>query len=320
MTLSSDHPAEPGFTYRMLGVRVHSQLELPELGAAREASGAADIVIQRGKVPRSAGTPEVDTDVEPYVVGADGFFLEREGVGRFRVTNGNTVTVDACREAADVDVRVYLLGSVFGALCHQRGLLPLHASAVAHEGQGYAFSGPSGTGKSTLSASLCARGLEFVADDICPLALRAEGLPRILDSVRKFKLSADTLRALGYASQGHVRDHQDAPRYHVPIAETAPAFPVPLRSIYMFRHVEGTDDLRIEEISPAYAIPCLQQLTYMPRYLLAAGHAREHFRRCASLATRVALFEVYHRRGLDRLSDLVDALSDHLRRSASKTA
>lgn len=317
---ASHRPTEPGFTYRMLGVLVHSELELPELCAAPEADGAPDIVIQRGEVRRCPEVPAVDADVEPYVVGAHGFLLEREGIGRFRVTNGSTVTVDASREAADVDVRVYLLGSVFGALCHQRGLLPLHASAVAHEGQGYAFSGPSGTGKSTISASLCERGLGFVAEDICPLALRAEAQPRILDSVRKFKLSSDALRALGYASKEHVRDHQDAPRYHVPIAETVSSLPVPLKSIYIFRHVDGADDIRIEEIAPAYAVPCLEQLTYMPRYPLAAGRADEHFRRCAALATRVALFEVYHRRGLDRLSDLIDALSDHLRCSTPKTA
>lgn len=317
---SSGRPPPPVFAYRMMGLLVYSEFELPELRATAHEGGLPDVVIRRGTVRPGAGVMESAGECAPYIVGADGFYLEREHVGRYRVTNGNQVTVDPCRGAADVDVRVFLLGSVFGALCYQRGLLPLHASAVAHEGQGYAFAGPSGTGKSTISAGLCERGFEFVADDICPIAFTASGQPEILESVRKLKLSEETLGVLGREARGQLRDHQESPRYHIPVADTADPFPVPLRSVYMFRRVDDGADLRIEEISPAYAVRCLQQLTYMPRYPLAADEADEHFLRCVSLAGRVSLFEVYHRPGLDRLSGLLGGLSKHLRRTASTVA
>jgi hypothetical protein len=308
------------FAYRMIGLLVHSEFELPELRATAQESGLPDVVIRRGAVPSGSGVMESAGECAPYIVGPDGFYLEREHVGRYRVTNGDRVTVDACRGADDVDVRVFLLGSVFGALCYQRGLLPLHASAVAHEGQGYAFAGPSGTGKSTISAGLCARGFEFVADDICPIAFTAGGQPQVLESVRKLKLSEETLRVLGREPRGQLRDHQESSRYHIPVAETADPFPVPLRSIYMFRRVDDDAGLRIDEISPAYAVRCLQQLTYMPRYPLAADEADEHFLRCVALAGSVSLFEVYHRPGLERLPGLLGGLSDHLRQTASTVA
>jgi len=317
---SSGRLSPPVFAYRMMGLLVHSEFELPELRTAAEDRDHPDVVIRRGTVSSGPGVLESDGECAPYLVGADGFYLEREHVGRYRVTDGDTVTVDACAEAADVDVRVYLLGSVFGALCYQRSLLPLHASAVAHQGRGYAFAGPSGTGKSTVSAGLCERGFGFVADDICPIAFTADGQPQILESVRKLKLSEDALGVLGQDARGQLRDHQESPRYHVPVAETADPFPVPLRNVYMFRRVEEGADLRIEEIAPAYAVRCLQQLTYMPRYPLAAGQADEHFLRCVSLAGRVSLFEVYHRPGLERLPGLLGGLSDHLRRTASTVA
>ena len=45
------------------------------------------------------------------------------------------------------DVRAYLLGTAIGALLHQRGLLPLHASAVEVNGRAVAFIAPAGHGK-----------------------------------------------------------------------------------------------------------------------------------------------------------------------------
>lgn len=316
----SDFPSEPVFAYRMLGLLVHSAFELPELPGAQEDSGQPEIVIQKGAVSAGSGILEAEEEDAPYVVRPDRFFLERSHVGRYEVKNGETITVDVCSGVADVDVRVYLLGSVFGALCHQRGLLPLHASAIVHEGRAYAFGGPSGTGKSTISAGLCQRGFGFVADDVCPIDAGANRQPQILPSVRKLKLSEDSLRTLGFASEGHVRDHEDSPRYHVPVAEAAPSLPVPLHAVYMFRRVEEGPDLRIEEIPPAHAVRCLQHLTYMPRYPLAADRVDEHFLSCASLAARVALFEVFHRPGLERLADMLDGLSDHLRNTAPVTA
>jgi hypothetical protein len=302
----------------MLGLLVRSEIELPELPEAPSSDATPDILIRRGVVPANPGRPRSDEDFPPYRVGDGGFSLEREGVARFLAVGGRDVVVDACRDASEVDVRVFLLGSVLGALCHQRGLIPLHAAAVADGGQAYAFSGPSGTGKSTISAGLRQQGFAFVADDICPIILRDEGQPEVLGSVRKVKLAADTLRALGHGSEGQVHDHRVVPKYHVPVAEDAVSPPVPLRAVYMFRHDnDATGDSRIEEISPPYAVRCFEQLTYMPRYPHAAGRAEEHFLRCAALAARVPLFLVHHRPGLERLQSLLQFLSDHIREHAS---
>jgi len=71
-------------------------------------------------------------------------------------------------------VRLYLLGSAWGALCYQRDLLVLHASAVRVDGRAVAFCGRPGMGKSTLAAWLAESGHALVSDDLA----RFETLPR----------------------------------------------------------------------------------------------------------------------------------------------
>ncbi len=73
------------------------------------------------------------------------------------------------------EVRAYLLGAVFGALCHQRGITPLHASAIDVADGCVAFVGASGAGKSTLVAALARRGHQIIADDECFLQLETGG-------------------------------------------------------------------------------------------------------------------------------------------------
>ena len=52
------------------------------------------------------------------------------------------------------------------AIALHRGLLPLHASAVARNGDVHAFSGGTAEGKSTLAAAMPGPGYGFFADDI----------------------------------------------------------------------------------------------------------------------------------------------------------
>ena len=319
--MSRGHAAEPPFTYRMLGLLVRSEIELPEVPRADPADAPAEILIIRGTVAPERGLVESDEDYPPYEVRGRRFFIEREGVARFLAEDGRSVTVDAHPEAADVDVRVFLLGSVLGALCHQRDLVPLHAAAVGDKAGCFAFAGPSGTGKSTISAGLRQIGLTFVADDICPVVLDSGRHPAVLAGLRRVKLGADTLEALGQGSGAVTRDHRSLPKFHLPVEGGDPSVPVPLTAVYMFRHdPEALRGPRIEAISPAYAVRCYENLTYMPRYPRAAGVAEAHFLRCASLAALVPLFLVHHRRGMDRLPRLLDRLASHLRPTLGGTA
>ena len=70
-------------------------------------------------------------------------------LGRFLLRNGEEVTIDLAPFSGEASVSSYLLGGLFGVLCHQRGIIPLHASVIEVAGGCVAFVGASGAGKST---------------------------------------------------------------------------------------------------------------------------------------------------------------------------
>ena len=77
--------------------------------------------------------------------------------------------------AGQDEVGLFLFGSPWAALALQRGLLPLHASAVSRAGAVHAFTGGSGAGKSTLAAALGGYGLPFFTDDVLLLDPASDG-------------------------------------------------------------------------------------------------------------------------------------------------
>jgi hypothetical protein len=66
-------------------------------------------------------------------------------------------------------IPVFLEGNVLALLLLLAGESVLHASGVSVAGQGVAFIGGSGVGKSTLAALCCAAGAEFLSDDVLRL-------------------------------------------------------------------------------------------------------------------------------------------------------
>src|SRR5437588_5282775 len=130
------------YTYHAYGLNISSEIECPEL---IPAVGPADVRVRFGLVPE---TLENAAPGVRYQVSARELLLTPDDVAHFWVTNGSDVVIQRAPGAGDEDIRVFLLGSVFGALLHQRGILPLHASAIETFLGAIAFAGPIGIGKS----------------------------------------------------------------------------------------------------------------------------------------------------------------------------
>lgn len=92
------------------------------------------------------------------------------GVTFFVHQTGSNIWIAANDQLSPTIVSLYFLGPIIGFVLRLRGVLCLHASVAAVNGNAVAFLGPAGSGKSTLVASMAMLGWSILSDDI--LALR----------------------------------------------------------------------------------------------------------------------------------------------------
>ena len=305
----------PARCYRLFGLRVASEIELPELfeveGGAE--AGAVDVTIVRGAVA-AAGPGAVDG----VVMAGDGATLEVPDVARFHVVGGKTITVDALPEAPEANVRLFLLGSASAIMVYQRGLLPLHANAIEIDGRAVAFLGESGAGKSTLAAWFNDRGARILSDDVCVVGFGEGGgeggAPLAMPGLPRYRLWRDALIRSGRDAADHPRSYfgdDDYDKYDVavPAAKSANA-PLPVAALYV---LDQGDEFAVEPLVGVAAAQALFAHSYRGGYLAVIGGQEAHWRSCLRLIQAVPVFRARRRWDLAAMDEENAALLDHVR-------
>jgi hypothetical protein len=283
-----------GFLHAAFGLRLRSAAALPELPAIADDGTPPDVTLEQGRFPhRLEGAVDVDAAMQATA----GRFQLDVPAGRFLVSEGRRILVDPRPGASEADLKPYLLGTVMGALCHQRALLPLHAAAVLSADGAAAFAGPSGAGKSTLAAQLRAHGRTVLADDLLAVEIDAEGTPRALPGVARIRLRTDASGADGKVS--------------LPIAGVAADRSWPLRRIYRLRADGGYPPTLCRLRGPEAVAAILQQIYRWP-IAVAMGRQAACFARCADIASRCEVFDVGFTHAMGRPSLLSQLIEDHL--------
>ena len=118
------------YKYFVFGLHIHSELELPEL-ISDNSDMPADVKITIGDTPDSL--PNAQNQGVTFQIADNELLLGLKGIARYHVKDGNQISISPKENSDEKDIRLFLLGSCFGALLHQRKILALHASAIVHE-------------------------------------------------------------------------------------------------------------------------------------------------------------------------------------------
>jgi hypothetical protein len=295
----------PVFDYSVFGLRVRSEIELPEL-LPTDGGQAPDVTIRTGEVDPAHDVPGLHEDGTALV-----FVVAN--VGRYRILGGTEILVDALPDAAERNVRLFLLGSVFGALLHQRASVPLHANAVEIAGKAVAFMGPSGAGKSTLAAWFHDHSVKVLADDVC--AIRFEhGRAHVVPGLPRLRLWDDALKASGRREsefQRSVEGYDDYKKFDVPLIERDPVGDsLPIGAIYL---LERGDRFDIAPLPGVDAVEALFEHTYRGAFVSQARTEQAHWRGCVQLARSVPIYRITRKWGLDLLQTQASLVWDHAR-------
>ena len=293
--------------YSVFGLKVRSSVALPELFPVT-GPGVPDVTVDLGRV--AEGAPS-GGDWLAEVDGA--LVLTIPGVGRYRIEAGRRITVDPKPGVPERNLRLFLLGSAFGVLLHQRGLLPLHANAIEVDSQAVAFMGPSGAGKSTLAAWFHDRGLRVIADDVCVIGFDEQGRPAAMPGLPRFRLWADALEMMGRDPQHFARsflgDEHD--KFDVPIEPVSAA--QSHRFVAAIYLLDRGYEFSVERLRGVEAAEAVFANTYRGAYLSHTGGHKEHWESAMRLVRGTPVFRAVRQWDPAALDEQCARLLQHAR-------
>lgn len=299
------------YYYHTYGFDIASQLPLPELTEVAPCA-APDIEIVAGHVDITLHEGEPVT--QWLQIGKEHCQVWVQGIARYRIEAGRRVVVDRRvsgaedNAAAASDIRVYLLGTVFGVLAHQRRWLPLHVSAIKAPNGVWAFTGESGAGKSTLSAWLHHHhGCDLVTDDVA-VVKPEEPLPLLHPGPRKVKLWKQTLAALDIDTQYAQRDLMRVDKYHLALENETALGAEPLKALVVLERGNAEESPRLSEITGAEALYLLLESLYRPEIGRAYQAAEEMMAACQVLAGQIKVYRYRRPWNLDGISRALEPL------------
>ncbi len=297
--------------YSLGGLRVASDFPLSGLQVCRnETAARCEVVIRCAPIPE--GVASAFRDGQSSATWSE-VLLDFPGVARFLLRAGAEILIDLAPSSDDDEVRAYLLGAVFGALCHQRGVTPLHASAIDVADGCVAFVGASGAGKSTLVAALARRGHAVISDDECFLQLDTGGDVQAWPGISRIWLWDDSRTALGFGGPGVKRELRGYTKYFVPVRSPRnPTQSRPLRRVYQLHHVpNGVTE--VTRLRGTDAVEALMQNVYPADLAARLGYPSHVFMVCTAVARDVPVFRLSRPWDFAALDQCTELLETHLR-------
>ena len=273
------------YFYRAYGLTIHSEIVCPEL--ERSAScHEPDVCIQRGSVPENL----IGRKYSGYKCEANdsSLLIRTYRIAKLLISGGNQILVQEREGAHDYEIRTLLLGWGLGALLHQRGLFPLHASAVAGDHGCLAFCAPSGAGKSTLAYAFLKRGYRLLDDNIAALKTDLNS-PMVFPGYPEIKLWGNDLGDLTSEYPRLRPVVRESGKFALNARDHFQRDPQPLIRIYMISR-GGSPAPRITRLRGGEAFQALSENTFCARFLRGMGQPAKHFDMLVRLTNRVPVF------------------------------
>jgi len=200
-------------TYSAFALRLRSNMPIPGLTATGEPCESPDIDVRLGSSPFGNNQESSRADqliyTSAYTDASGGPALRVWQIGKseyIRLDYYDGVQFWLDRAGKNVwaawpdtstleNVSTYLVGPVLGLLLRFRGVVCLHASAVALGDRAVVFLGPEGAGKSTTAAALAQRVHAVIADDVVGL-VEQDGRFSVLPAYPHLSLWPDSVTML----------------------------------------------------------------------------------------------------------------------------
>jgi hypothetical protein len=319
--------------YTSYGLSVVADTKIPGL-APSDDLGGYDVFIHFEQMPSPLGaldrsrwyeSPNANRHGRPNLkisrLSGGAFHFEYDDQIEFLIEpDGSEVWCNWSGAATLADAAVYLRGPILGFVLRLRGVVCLHASAVAIAQEAIAILAPAGGGKSTTAASFVKLGFSMLSDDVVALEPRGDEL-LVLPGYPRVNLWPDAAEAL-YGSRGNFPRMTPALGINAwwdkrfvdlepgtQFCQTA----LPLAAVYVLGDRTGeTGPPSIEALSPQDAFVWLTDGTSV-NYALDESMRATEFRLLGQLIRTIPVRHVTPHDSHDRLPEMCNAILDDFR-------
>lgn len=290
-------------------------IALPELPLWPDEPGDPDIAFVFGEVPAEIEDVVLATPFLQTNAGTRARYSIPD-VADFLIENGTRITIAPAIAPDAPDIRLFLLGTIFGVLCNQRGVLPLHACSVEVDGGAVSFAGVSGAGKSTLAAAFRRRGFRLLADDVTPIDL-SNGRVRYLPGLRRIRLWADSVKAAAWDPSELERCRDGLDKFSRAFDDGFVTAPVEPLALFHLRQLPNTvGDVMVSRLQGAAAVREVRRQVYRWRTLSHTAGPVEATKRVVRAAGGIPKhFELWRRLDYAELDATIDAALETVRLS-----
>ncbi|WP_088293527.1 aldolase [Bacillus mycoides] len=275
--------------YKVFGLRVLSEMKLPELPQINEQEENVEIVIRLTDL--SQKWSELASAKQNFVVDKNVVMIRIPDTAIFSIQGGKEIFVSPMKEACEDKIRLYILGTCMGALLIQRGILPLHGSAINIDGKVYAFVGNSGAGKSTLAAAFLSKGYKILSDDVIAVTVSSDKTPIVIPSYPQQKLWAESLNAFGMGTASYNPLFERETKYAVPVQSHFFSEPLPLAGVIELTKTEG-ENVELIRIEGLERLRTLFFHTFRKFLITQLKLTEWHFTTSTSVINQVDMFHL----------------------------
>ncbi len=293
--------------FSVSGLVVASEIDLP-WQPAPDSDSAPDVTIRQGEIPTEL--PNAIEVGPTWRLADDAFLIRVPGVARFMLKGGREITFEVEDGGPPEEAAVFIIGTVFGILLHQRGQVVLHASAVRVGGKAVLFCGASGAGKSTMAAALGQKGYGLLTDDVCAIGVNGGGKLVAHSDGRRLKLWTQAINGLKLADRKSDAVRPQLEKYYVEPHEPGDE-PLPLGAVYVLRETRAPHVDGIERPNVVDAALFIRRNAYRPRLVTAMQQKSSYFLSAASIAAGPGVFILTRPLAFTALPGVIEQLEEH---------
>lgn len=319
------------YDYKFYGLIFHSNLPLSGISPEKNTAEKWDVALHLGVSPDAGGKNMPVSEELTYISsdtnekGEPALHIWKVNSGAFvrmAYDDGTQFWLDRRREniwaswpdhLSLENTTSYLFGPVLGLLLRLRGVICLHASAVAIEDRGVAFVGSAGAGKSTTAAAFAKLGYAVLSDDIVMVEEQDDAF-YVVAGHPQLCLWPESVKTLYGSKEALPRFNPGWEKRRLGLGDHGTRFEsrtLPLQAIYLLGDRRPDAAPSVEAMRSPTALLDLVANTYANKILDRELRGRE-FEVLGRLATAVPIRRVFPHSDPNRVRDLCQVIEADL--------